>query len=210
MTKIINSLNWRYATKAYDTNKKLTVEQVDTLIESVRLSPSSFGLQPYKLIHVKNTETREKLKAVAWGQTQITDSSDLFVFAVPTNLNDSHVDTFIAETAKIRNIPLETLQEYSSIIKGSVNSRDEAGKINWSAKQAYIALGILLTAAADMEIDATPMEGFDNAQFDEILGLKESNLTSVVVCATGHRSEADTYASLAKVRVNKENLVIEK
>ncbi len=210
MTKIIDTLNWRYATKAYDKDRKLTSEQIDTLIESIRLSPSSFGLQPYKIIHVKNSDIREKLKSVAWGQSQITDASDLFVFTVPTNLNDSHVDTFIAETAKTRNISSETLQEYAGMIKGSISSRDEAGKINWSTKQAYIALGILLTTAADMKIDTTPMEGFDNVQFDEILGLKELNLTSVVACTAGYRSETDSYASLAKVRISKENLIIEK
>lgn len=210
MIQTINSLNWRYATKAYDLNKKLDPGQISDLIETVRLSPSSFGLQPYKLIEVKNPETREKLKAAAWGQTQITDASNLFVFAVPTNLSDTDVDVFINRTATTRNIPVENLAEYSTMIKGSINSRDEAEKINWAAKQAYIALGVLLTAAAGANIDASPMEGFDSAQFDEILGLKELNLKSVVICAVGYRSDADTYAGLAKVRVSKDDLVIER
>lgn len=210
MIQTINSLNWRYATKAYDLNKKLDPGQISDLIETVRLSPSSFGLQPYKLIEVKNPETREKLKAAAWGQTQITDASNLFVFAVPTNLSDTDVDVFINRTATTRNIPVENLAEYSTMIKGSINSRDEAEKINWVAKQAYIALGVLLTAAAEANIDASPMEGFDSAQFDEILGLKELNLKSVVICAVGYRSDEDTYANLAKVRVSKDDLVIER
>lgn len=210
MTQIIDALHWRYATKAYDASKKLTENQVNTLIEAVRLSPASFGLQAYKLIHVKDEETREKLKAAAWGQTQVTDASDLFVFAVATNLSDAHVDAFIAETAKTRNMPVEALAEYTGMIKGSINSRTEEGKVTWLAKQAYIALGVLLSAAATEHIDATPMEGFDSAQFDEILGLKEHNLTSVVIAAVGFRSAEDSYATLGKVRISKENLVIEK
>jgi nitroreductase len=210
MTQIIDALNWRYATKAYDTSKKLTEDQVNTLIESVRLSPASFGLQEYRLIHVKDTGTREKLKAAAWGQTQVTDASDLFVFAVATNLNEVHVDSFMQETAKTRNIPAEALAEYAGMIKGSIGGRTDADKIIWLAKQAYIALGVLLSAAATEHIDATPMEGFDCAQFDEILGLKEHNLTSVVMVPVGFRSAEDKYAALAKVRISKENLVIEK
>lgn len=210
MTQINDSLNWRYATKAYDTSKKLTDDQVNTLIESIRLSPSSYGLQPYKVIDVKTTEIREKLKAAAWNQTQMTDASQLFVFTVPTDLSDKHVDAFINEVSKIRGADLESLKGYSDMIKGAVNSRTPEQRKDWSAKQAYLALGILLKTAAEMQIDATPMEGFDSAQFDEILGLKDKNLTSVVVCALGYRAENDDFAKMVKVRLQKEVLVIEK
>lgn len=210
MKNIIDSLNWRYATKAYDTNKKLTTEQVETLTEAVRLSPSSYGLQTYKVIHVKNPETREQLKAAAWGQTQLTDASELFVFAVKTDVNESNVDEFINLVATTRNIPNESLTEYSSMIKGTVNSLSPEHKEAWASRQAYLGLGVLLTTAALHEIDATPMEGFDNAKFDEILGLKELNLKSVVICALGYRSENDTYASLAKVRESKGNIFVKK
>lgn len=210
MTQIIDALNWRYATKAYDTSKKLSDDQVNNLIESIRLTPSSFGLPVYKVIHVKDDETREKLKAVAWGQTQITDASELIVFAVKTNLGETDVDEFMNEVSKVRNIPVEGLVDYAGMIKGSLAGRDEEAKINWATKQAYIGLGVLLSAAALDHIDSSPMEGFDSAQFDEILGLKELNLKSVVICALGYRSENDTYAGLAKVRVNKEILVVEK
>lgn len=210
MKNIIDSLNWRYATKAYDTNKKITTEQVENLTEAVRLSPSSYGLQTYKVIHVKNPETREKLKAAAWGQAQLTDSSELFVFAVKTDVNESNVDEFINLVATTRNIPNESLTEYSSMIKGTVNSLSPEHKEAWASRQAYLGLGVLLTTAALHEIDATPMEGFDNAKFDEILGLKELNLKSVVICALGYRSENDTYASLAKVRESKGNIFVEK
>lgn len=210
MTQTINALNWRYATKAYDTSKKLSDDQVNTLIEAVRLAPSSFGLPVYKLIYVKDTETREKLKAAAWGQTQLTDASDLFIFAAKTNLSEVDVTEYMNEVSKVRNIPVESLAEYAGMINGSLDGRDNDGKTNWATKQAYIGLGVLITAAALENMDASPMEGFDAKQFDEILGLKDLGLTAVVIAAVGYRSETDTYANLAKVRVSKENLVIEK
>lgn len=204
MQNIIQSLNWRYATKEYDTSKKLTNEQLDLLLNSIELAPTSFGLQAYKVLVITNPEIREKLKAAAWNQTQVTDASHLFVFTVPTNLNDSHVDKFIENIAKTRNVPIESLAEYSTMIKGSVNSRTPEQKVNWLARQVYIALGFLLETAALENINATPMEGFDQTQFDEILGLKEKNLTSVVLAPVGFRSENDSYAKLAKVRFGKD------
>ena len=210
MTQIIDALNWRYATKAYDTTKKLSGEQVSILIESIRLSPSSFGLPVYKVIHVKNPETREKLKAAAWGQAQVTDASEFLVFAAKTNIGEADVTEYMNDVSKVRNIPLENLEEYAGMINGSISSRTAEEKVTWAAKQAYIALGIVLAAAALEKIDASPMEGYDSNQFDEILGLKELNLKSVVVVALGHRAENDSYATLTKVRAAKESLVIEK
>lgn len=210
MTNIIDALHWRYATKAYDTTKKLSSDQVELLIESVRLAPSSFGLPTYKLIHVTDTETREKLKTAAWGQTQITDASEFLVFAAKTNLGDTDINEFINEVSKVRNVPVESLTGYVDMIKGSVGSRSSEENTVWATKQAYIGLGILLTAAAFERIDASPMEGFDSVQFDDILGLSKLNLKSVVVVALGYRSENDTYSSLAKVRQSKQSLVIEK
>jgi nitroreductase len=208
MKNILDALHWRYAVKAYDSTQKVSPEQLNNLLEVVRLSPSSFGLQPYKIIHVTNPELREKLKAASWGQTQITDASELLVFTVPTNLNDSHVDAFIERTATTRNMPVEQLAEYAGMIKGSINSRNESERTHWAAKQAYIALGLLLEAAALEHVDAGPMEGFDTAQYNEILGLKDMNLTATVVATLGYRSKDDTYASLAKVRVGMEELVV--
>lgn len=208
MKNILDALHWRYATKSYDSSKKLSPDHINFLIESIRLSPSSFGLQPYKIIHVTNPEIREKLKLASWGQSQITDASELLIFAVPTNLNDAHVDDFIQKTATVRNIPIEQLEEYKGMIKGSINSRSAEEKIVWSAKQAYLALGILLESAALEHVDVTPMEGFDTAQYNEILGLKDMNLTAVVVATLGYRSEDDTYANLEKVRVDTEELIV--
>lgn len=210
MTQIIESLNWRYATKAYDTSKKLSDEQVSMLIEAVRLTPSSYGLPAYKVIHVKDAEIREKLKAVAWGQPQITDASDLFVFAIKTDLSDVSVDEYMKLIADTRGVATESLDGFSGMIKGTLNSLSQEHKEAWAARQAYIALGTLLTTTAENKIDSTPMEGFTTEKFDEILGLKELNLKSVVVCVVGYRSENDDYAGLKKVRISKDDLIIEK
>ncbi len=210
MANIIDALNWRYATKAYDTTKKLDSPQVSTLIESVRLAPSSFGLPTYKLIHVKDADTRKKLKAAAWGQTQVTDASEFLVFAAKTNLGEADINEFMNEVSKARNVPIESLSGYADIIKGSVGSRSAEENTAWATKQAYIGLGVLLATAALERIDASPMEGFDSTQFDEILGLKELNLKSVVVVAVGYRSTNDAQSSLTKVRISADSLVIEK
>lgn len=209
MSKNIIALNWRYATKKYNPEKKISSEQFNTLFESIRLSPSSFGLQPYKIIHVVDNDIREKLQGAAWGQPQITEASDLLVFTVPKNLNNDQVDSFIKKTAEIRGVDIDSLSEYTEMIKGSLGSRTSEEKIIWSAKQAYIALGILLTVVADQQIDATPIEGFDPKQFDQILGLDDHDLTSVVVVALGYRADDDSYATLEKVRKSKEELYME-
>lgn len=210
MKDITQALEWRYATKQYDATKKLSDTDLDTLMESIRLAPSSYGLQPFKVIHVTNPELREKMKAAAWNQTQLTDASNIFVFAVQHDITTADVDAFINLTGNIRNVPVESLTGYADMIKGSLNSKTPEQKSTWAAKQAYLALGFLLETAALLHIDATPMEGFDNAQFDEILGLTEKGMTSVVLCALGYRSEADQYAGLAKVRASKDVLFIQK
>jgi len=209
MTHIIDTLHWRYAIKKYDSTKIIPSEELDSLIEATRLSASSYGLQPYTILNIKDKEIRQKLRAAAWNQPQVTDASDLLVFAVPTGLNDADVDAFIANIAQTRGASLESLAEYAGMIKGTVNSLTPEKKIAWSARQAYIALGTLLIAAADQKIDASPMEGFDAKQFDEILGLGAKGLTSVVITALGYRAEDDAYAKLAKVRKAKGDIYLE-
>jgi nitroreductase len=206
----IDHLNWRYATKQYDADKKISEQNFETILEAIRLAPSSYGLTPFKIINVKDKETREKLKGAAWGQTQITDASHLLVFAVPTNLSEKDVENFIELTAKVRNVSVNDLKGFQDMINGTVSSLNDEQKIAWSARQVYIALGFGLEMAAELKIDSTPMEGFNPAQFDEILGLKESNLTSVVALTLGYRSDSDNFSKLEKVRFAKEDLIIEK
>ncbi len=207
--QIIDALKRRYATKQFDTSKKIDDANFDALLEVIRLSPSSFGVQPWRFIVVRNPELREKLKAAAYGQPQVTEASHLIVFAIVNNLDEAYIDSFIKSTAEVRGISATTLQPVKEMIMGSVLSKSDTDKKAWSAKQLYISLGMLLEAAALLGIDASPMEGFDPAEFDEILGLKEKGLAATVICALGYRSESDPYATYPKSRFSKNEVVIE-
>ena len=214
MSPIIEAMNWRYATKVFDTEKKLTDEQFNRLLEAVNLSASSYGLQPWKLIVVKNKELREQIKAGSWGQTQTTDASHLIIITIVKDLNDAYVDKFINLVSTTRGVDTADLEGYSQMMKGSIKSKTEQGGVeavkDWSARQAYLALGSLLTTCAIEKIDACPMEGFDNKKIDEILGLSELGLESVAMCPVGYRSTSDESANYKKVRFSKEDMVIEK
>jgi len=172
----IENLQWRSAIKKFNPAKKLTAAQLDSLLIAVQLAPSSYGLQSYKVIVVQDAETKAKLRAAGYNQAQITDSSVLFVFASLTTLDEDFGKKFIDLIASTRNVARETLQGYEQIILGSLSSRTDEQKVAWSHRQAYIALGVLLSAAAELGVDAGPMEGFDAEKFDEILGLKEKGL----------------------------------
>lgn len=207
--EILNKLNWRYATKKYDVSKKLTREELDSLLQAIQLSPSSYGIQPYKVLVITNPEVREKLKAVGYGQSQITEASHLFVFATYNHFDTSHIDEYAQNIAITRGINLEDIDGFVTLMKNVVNSRNAEELKAWNSKQAYIALGVLLETAALLGLDASPMEGFDASKFDEILNLKDQNLTSLVIAAVGHRSSEDEYQYYKKVRKQKENLFIE-
>ena len=208
MDKTIEALGWRYATKKYDPAKKLSEGQLNDLLEAVRLAPSSYGLQSFRILVIEDAETRKKLREAAYGQPQFTDASNILVFAVRSDLGEKDVEEYISEVAKVRGMPLDQLKGYSDMIKGAVTGRDGEARTNWAARQAYIALGVLLTAAAVNSIDATPMEGFDPAAFDKILGLEDKGLKSVVTAALGFRDESDDYLKMKKVRLPKEKLFI--
>ena len=211
MSNIIDDLNWRYATKQFDADKKISAEDVKTLLTAIQLSASSFGLQPYQILHIKNAEMREKLKPASWNQTQITDASDMLVFCALNSVNDQHVDDFIANTATTRGMNVEDLAPYAGMIKqslGHLKSIPNADSF-WAEKQAYLAVGNLLTVAANMKIDACPMEGFDTNAYNEILGLADKNLRACVVVTLGYRHADDKYADLPKVRKAKADLFVE-
>jgi nitroreductase len=180
MNTIIDALNWRYATKKFDPNKKVSKDDMDTLIESLRLSPSSFGLQPRKFIHVTTSEIREQLQANSRGQPQITEASDLLVIATKTNLQASDVEEYgesIMQTRKtnepISEGDIAKALEYKAMMINTISSRTQEQLKGRNQKQAYIAMGVLLTVCASMGIDACPMEGFDPVKYDEILGLND-------------------------------------
>jgi len=204
---LIEQLNKRYATKKFDASKKIPADQLSILLEAIRLSASSYGLQAYKLVVVKDDAVRKQLRAVAWDQSQLTDASEILVFAVDTEFNESGVDQYVENIAKTRNIDKSSLSGYSDMMKGTLKRPQEEIQ-NWLTRQAYIALGFGLVAAAGLEIDACPMEGFDNNQFDAILGLKEKGLHAAVIMAVGYRSDEDGYQHMAKVRRSAEDFIL--
>ena len=208
MSQFNQNAKWRYATKKFDTTKKVSSEDLATLKEAIQLSASSFGLQLYKVIIVENPELRAQLLPASWGQTQIVDASHLIVFANQTQFSDADVDDFISNIAATRNLPLEALAGYGDFMKSSLNSMPDEVRPNWTSKQTYIALGNLLNAAAELKIDVTPMEGFVPAQYNEILGLDKLNLNAALVAAVGYRHEEDAAQHYAKVRKSNEDLFI--
>ena len=204
---LIEQLNKRYATKNFDATKKISTENLSTLLEAIRLSASSYGLQAYKVVVVENDEIRKRLREVSWNQSQITDASQLLVFAVETDASESTVDGFVANIAKTRNMEAKDLTGYSDMMKGTFQRPKEV-VLNWLTHQVYIGLGFGLVTAAELNIDACPMEGFDSDKYDEILGLKKQNLHSVVLLAVGYRSAEDGYQHLAKVRRSKADFFV--
>ena len=169
MNQFIENQNWRYATKKFDTTKKVSETDFAILKEAIRLSSSSYGLQPYKVLIIENPELREKLKPASWNQSQITDASHLIVFANDTNIGNQEIDAFIQNMSETRSVPLESIKGYGDFMKSKINELSVEEKSNWTAKQAYLALGNLLNAAAELKIDVTPMEGFDPIIYNEIL-----------------------------------------
>lgn len=206
---ITEALSWRYATKRM-TGQKVPQDAVDRILEAARLAPSSYGLQPYSVLVIEDPALRERISPVAMNQPQITECSHLLVFAAWRTVTESHVDEFIRLNARERNMDPATLAEFSNTIKGTINSfasREEG--FHWAAKQVYLALGTALVGAAVARVDASPMEGFDPAGMDELLGLRDRNLRSVVLLALGYRDiGADWLAGLRKVRWAREKLVL--
>jgi len=208
MATTLENLKWRAAIKNFDHTKKLTEQQLDELLTAVQLSPSSAGLQPYRIVVVEDAETRKKLREAGYNQAQITDASHLVVFAAEKEVNNNLVKKYIDLIAATRQVDREQLAGFEQAILGSINSKTTEDRITWAQKQTYIAVGVLSAAAADMQIDTCTMEGFNPAAFNEILGLDEKGLTASVIVAVGFRADADVYSKLAKVRKPAEELFI--
>ena len=208
MSKLLENLNWRYATKKFDATKKISETDLNTLKEAVRLTASSYGLQPFKVVIVENPEIREQLKAAAYGQTQITDASQIFVFANDLNAGPESVAAYIKNISETRGVPTEALSGFADMMNGVISNLSQEAKNIWTAKQTYIALGTLLSAAAELKIDATPMEGFNAAAFNEILGLDKLGLNASVIATVGYRHDEDDTQHYKKVRKSQEELFI--
>ncbi|MDR3519862.1 MAG: NAD(P)H-dependent oxidoreductase [Candidatus Pacebacteria bacterium] len=202
--EIIEALNKRYAVKTFDKSKKVSEEDLKTILESGRLAPSSLGLEPWKFIVVKNEELRAKMRAASYDQTKVTDASYLIVVAYRTD-SEKLVSEILERTAKIQNRTKEELAPLQQMLDGAM-SRQEPGKTSWIKAQGYIALGMMIETASLLNVDNCPMEGFDPAQIDTILGLKEKNLSTATILAIGYRG-LDAYASKPKVRRSYDEVV---
>jgi nitroreductase len=203
------ALEWRYATKSFDATLKIPAKTWATLERALVLSPSSFGLQPYKFLVITDMALREKLVPATWGQRQVVDCSHYVVFTARTRLAAEHIDAFINRIAEVRGITAESLQSYREMMNGSLIEGGTLSKMipEWAARQAYIAIGNLMTSAAVLGVDACPIEGFEPDKYDSLLKLKDSGFASVVCCALGYRATTDKYATLPKVRLPEAQLV---
>ncbi|WP_445721786.1 NAD(P)H-dependent oxidoreductase [Flavobacterium sp.] len=206
MSTFLESQNWRYATKKFDNTKKITNDDLENLKEAIRLSTSSYGLQPYQVLIIENPEVRAQLQPASWGQTQIVDASHLFVFANIVDIQENHIDDYLNNMAKTRNLKLEDLKGYSDFMKSKIIPLPKESKAIWASKQTYLAIANLMNAAADLKIDVTPMEGFEPEKYNDILGLNELGLNASLVATVGYRHEEDATQHFPKVRKPNEEL----
>jgi nitroreductase len=206
-SELIDSLTWRYATKVFDANKKIPSETWNAIEESLILTPSSFGLQPWKFVIVTDPEVKAQLLPHSWNQQQVVDCSHLVVLAAQAPVTDKELDTFIDRTHELRGGDKADLQFYREMMGGFVAKMDDAQLLNWAKNQVYIALGQLMASAAALRIDACPMEGITPAEYDNILGLEGTGYFTTVACPLGYRSNEDKYATLPKVRYTSDQVI---
>lgn len=207
--KLIEELNWRYATKKMN-GEKIPQEKLDYILEAARLAPSSSGLQPFEIIAISDKALLEKIKPIAYNQQQITEASHLLVFAAWDNYTEERINEVFARTAAARNQPADAFDDYKARIWSMYGTRTAEENFNHAARQAYISFGTAIIAAAEQKVDATPMEGFLPDALDELLGLKEKGLRSAVILALGYRdTTGDWLVNLKKVRKPKEAFITE-
>ena len=205
---LINALNWRYATKIFDPARKVSAGDLKILEQSLVLTPSSFGLQPYRFLMVTDPQVRASLREVSWGQSQVTDASHLVVFLARKALTEVDVDHYLARIAEVRGDQGDHLAGYRAMMVNTLVTGPRAATVpEWAARQAYIALGQFMASAAMLGLDTCPMEGLDADKYDEILKLTGTPFRTVVACPVGYRAEGDKYASLAKVRFPLDELI---
>jgi len=210
MSELLKKLEWRYATKQMDSSRPAEQDKVDRILEAIRLTATSSGLQPYEVIVVKNSELKEAIKPHAWDQSQVTDCSHLLVFAAWDNYTEDRVNMMFDLVNEERGFVNEGWENYRHMILGLYPKRDAQINYEHAARQAYIGLGTALIAAAEEGIDSTPMEGFVPDEVDAILGLKERGLCSVILLPLGYRAdEGDWLVNLKKVRRSSENFITE-
>lgn len=207
-SQLIEKLKWRYAVKKFDVQKKISTTDWSVLEEALILTPSSYGLQPWKFLVVQDTKTRKLLTPQSWNQSQVEDCSHFVVFAARNVLDESYLDFFFQEISKTRGVPAESLAGYRKAIGSDLLTGPRSKMVlEWATRQTYIALGNLMTCAAFLNIDACPMEGIVPPKYDEILGLEKTPYRTTVALALGYRSSEDKYAMAKKVRFSKDQLI---
>lgn len=206
MNSFIQNQQWRYATKKFDPSRKISEQDMAILKEAMRLSSSSYGLQPYTIFIVENPELRQQILPAAWNQAQVVEASHLIVFAHVLNISDAHIDNYLNNMAQTRGLAIEDLKPYGDFMKSKINALTEAQRNTWTSKQTYLALGNLLNAAAELKIDVTPMEGFEPEKVDQILGLTEMGLGASLMATIGYRHADDASQNYNKVRKSTEEL----
>lgn len=207
--QLIDQLNWRYATKQFDPQRKISSEDWAALEEALVLTPSSIGLQPWIFLVIDDPAVRAKLLLASYGQPQVVDASHLVVFATKTNYSEGDVDAHIRQAAKVRGVRVEALEGLRTMaVRSVVQGMTETERKAWAVNQTYIALGNLVTSAALLGIDAAPMEGFEKCRYDDILGLKARGLTASAIAAVGYRAATDKYATAPKVRFPRADIVL--
>jgi len=206
---IIESLNWRYATKKFDPNRKLSNNQINTLKESFNLTASSYGLQPIKLVVISNKELKNTLLEYSMNQQQVVQCSHLLVICIENSINEAYIESYFKRVMDIRNTPANILESFKKLISKEFNDMSNTSIINWSRNQAYLALGNLMTVCSVESIDSCPMEGFLPEKYDEILDLNSKNLKSVLVMPVGYRSVDDEFSGYKKVRKKIDDNIID-
>jgi nitroreductase len=206
--QLLAAQTWRYATKQFDASQTIPAPVWQALEESLILSPSSYGLQPWQFFVVANPDLRAKLRPHSWNQSQITDASHLVVFAIPEKVDVPYMEKYLSRIAEVRGIPLESLGFYRDMMMADVIAGPRQAWVReWAARQVYIALGNFMTSAALVGVDTCPLEGIDPREYDAILDLPAKGYNTIVACAAGYRSADDKYAALPKVRFEKSDLV---
>ena len=205
----IDNLKWRYAVKKFDHHKILSDNQINILKQAFNLTASSYGLQPIKLVVVKNKDIQKELVLHSWNQQQVSQASHLLVICVDTKLDETDVEKYFERVKEIRNTPDEIITSFKEYLKTTISGKTKEDLLSWGKNQAYLALGNLLTVCANEKIDSCPMEGFIPEKYDDVLGLKEKNLSSVLVLPVGYRAEDDIMTHQKKVRKNIGEIVID-
>ncbi len=205
---LLQQLRWRYATKKFDPAKRILPPQWQTLEEALILTPSSFGLQPWKFIVITDEATRRKLLPISWNQAQVVECSHLLVFAFKKHVGAREIDEYLRRISEVRGTPLAAMSGFREMMLGNLVEGARSISINeWALRQVYIALGNFMTSAALLGIDTCPIEGFEPEKYDQVLGLAKRDLAAAVVCAAGYRSADDKYAALAKVRFEHRDVI---